>query len=136
MENIQHVGVLKLEGSKNWNVWKLQMKVLLRGQEWLDNGWIIENHGEQTAWANKDAKAQSLIVTRMTDDVMLHIISCSTSAEIWRKLLSVHEQKTETSNHIVQQRFFQYKYDKAADMSVFLLLIKNPRIAVSIEANG
>lgn len=128
MENNQHVSVLKLEGSKNWNVWKFQMKVLLRGQGWLEivEGRCVkpENKAEQAIWESKDAKAQTLIVTRMTEDVILHIISCSTSAEMWRKLLSVYEQKTETSIHIVQQKFFQYKYDKANDMSVFLSKIQ------------
>ncbi|GBP70804.1 Retrovirus-related Pol polyprotein from type-1 retrotransposable element R1 4 [Eumeta japonica] len=48
----------------------------------------------------------------MTEEVMLHIISCDTAAAMWRKLLSVYEQKSETSIHIVQQRFFQFKFEE------------------------
>ena len=51
MKNNQRVSMLKLEGFKNWNVWKFQMKVLLRGQGWLDivEGRCVkhENHEEE-----------------------------------------------------------------------------------------
>ncbi|GBP19525.1 hypothetical protein EVAR_102073_1 [Eumeta japonica] len=75
-------------------------------------------------WEVKDAKAQLLMVTRMTEDVMLHIITCTSSTEMWRKLLCVYEQKSETSIHIIQQRFFQYKYEKGVDMSAFISKIQ------------
>lgn len=94
-----NISMLKLEGASNWNIWKFQTTVLLRGQGWLDivEGKSIkpEDPTEQTAWENKDAKAQTLLVTRMTENAMLHIISCSTSSEMWKKLQSVYEQKTE-----------------------------------------
>ncbi|CAH2097113.1 unnamed protein product [Euphydryas editha] len=127
MEN-NNVNVLKLEGSRNWNVWKFQTMVLLRGNGWLD---IVEgkcvkpaNATEKLAWETNDAKAQTLLVTRMTEEVMLHVITCTSSSEMWRKLQSVYEQKTETSVHIIQQRFFQYKYEKGTDMSIFLSKIQ------------
>lgn len=60
----------------------------------------------------------------MTENVMLHIISCTTSAEMWRKLHSVYEQKTETSIHIIQQRFFQFKFETGTEMSMFLSKIQ------------
>lgn len=75
---------MKLEGANNWNIWKFQTTVMLRGQGWLD---IVEGRAlkpedptERTAWENKDAKAQTLLVTRMTENVMLHIVTCTTSA--------------------------------------------------------
>ncbi|CAH2085460.1 unnamed protein product [Euphydryas editha] len=79
---------------------------------------------EQIVWENKDAKAQTLLVTRMTENVMLHIISCSTSSEMWRKLQSIYEQKTETNIHIIQQRFFQYKFETGTEMSQYLSKIQ------------
>lgn len=119
---------MKLEGTNNWNIWKFQTTVLLRSQGWLDivEGKTLkpEDPTKQSVWENKDAKAQTLIVTRMTENVMLHIISCSTSAEMWRKLQSVYEQKTETNIHIIQQRFFQYKFETGTEMSTFLSKIQ------------
>ncbi|GBP13453.1 Retrovirus-related Pol polyprotein from transposon TNT 1-94 [Eumeta japonica] len=102
--------VMKLEGSRNWNVWKFQTSVLLRGQGLykIVDGTTVkpEDDTQRSTWETQDARAQTLIVTRMTEEVMLHIISCDTAAAMWRKLLSVYEQKSETSIHIVQQRFF------------------------------
>lgn len=120
--------VMKLEGARNWNIWKFQMTVLLRGQGWLDivEGRTVkpENATDRNAWETKDAKAQTLLVTRMSEDVMLHLVTCTTAFEMWKKLLSIYEQKSETSIHIIQQRFFQFKYEKGTEMSVFLSKIQ------------
>lgn len=112
----------KLEGASNWNIWKFQTVVLLRGQGLLEvaDGRSVkpEAADEKAAWEKKDAKAQSWLVTRMSESVMMHVITCTTSAEMWRKLASVYEQKSETSIHIVQQSFFQYKYEEGTAMSL------------------
>ncbi|GBP46268.1 Retrovirus-related Pol polyprotein from transposon TNT 1-94 [Eumeta japonica] len=112
--------VMKLEGSRNWNVWKFQTSVLLRGQGLykIVDGTTVkpEDDTQRSTWETQDARAQTLIVTRMTEEVMLHIISCDTAAAMWRKLLSVYEQKSETSIHIVQQRFFQFKFEEGTEM--------------------
>lgn len=96
---------IKLEGTSNWNIWKFQTIVLLRSQGLLEvtDGSSVkpEEAVEKAAWEKKDAKAQSWLVTRMSESVMMHIITCTTSAEIWRKLASVYEQKSETSIDIV-----------------------------------
>lgn len=85
--------VMKLEGARNWNIWKFQMTVLMRGQGWLDivEGRTVkpEDATERTIWESKDAKAQTLLVTRMSEDVMIHLVTCTTSSEMWKKLLSV-----------------------------------------------
>ncbi|GBP65997.1 hypothetical protein EVAR_47497_1 [Eumeta japonica] len=97
--------VIKLEEAGNWNIWKFQTMVLLQSQSNLS---IIEgkevkpkNADERAKWECRDAKAQMLIVIRMTENVMLHLNSCETLSKIWRKLLSVYEQKSETSIDIM-----------------------------------
>lgn len=103
---------IKLEGVSNWNVWKFQSTILLRSQELLDvvQGARVkpEDAAGKAMWEKQDAKAQTWLVTRMSENAMMHILTCSTSAEMWKKLSSVYEQTSETSIHIVQQRFFQY----------------------------
>lgn len=129
MESVQNNNfTIKLEGARNWNIWKFQTSVLLRGQGVYNivDGTTVKPKDEvqRNRWEAQDAKAQTLLVTRMSEEVMLHIISCETSASMWQKLLSVYEQKSETSIHIIQQRFFQFKYDENSDMSVFLSKIQ------------
>lgn len=62
-----------------------------------------EAAAERTVWESKDAKAQSLLVTRMSEEVMIHLISCTTAGEMWNKLLSIYEQRSETGKHILQE---------------------------------
>lgn len=57
---------------------------------------------------------------RLSESVMLHVLTCSSAAEMWRKLHSVYEQKSDTSVHMVQQQFFQLKYSPDTEMSLFI----------------
>ncbi|KAK9681142.1 hypothetical protein QE152_g38533 [Popillia japonica] len=84
MDQVTTTGVIKLEGAKNWNVWKFQVGVILRSLDLLDivEGKIVKPEAgqEKGTWLTKDAKAQSLIVTRLSEEVMLHILTYSHSA--------------------------------------------------------
>ncbi|UYV76125.1 hypothetical protein LAZ67_13002672 [Cordylochernes scorpioides] len=37
------------------------------------------------------------------------IVNCQTSAEMWKKLSTIYELKSETNKYLLQQRFFEYK---------------------------
>ncbi|CAL1681113.1 unnamed protein product [Lasius platythorax] len=118
------VGIMKLKGAKNWNVWKFQVGVLLRGLGVFEiaEGTRVkpEEEIDLRAWLKEDSKVQSLIVTRLSESVMLHVLTCTSAAEMWRKLHSVYEQKSDTSIHMVQQQFFQLKYTQGIEMSLFI----------------
>lgn len=107
---------------------KLQSTILLRSQDLLDVMQSAcvkpEDIVGKAIWEKQDAKAQTWLVTRMSENAMMQILTSSTSAEMWKKLSSVYEQTSETSIHIVQQRFFQYKYEEGKDMSTFLFKIE------------
>ncbi|CAD6210593.1 GSCOCG00010914001-RA-CDS, partial [Cotesia congregata] len=117
-------GVIKLEGQRNWIVWKFQITVLLKGLGIFSivDGTTTKPEEEVQAqdWIKKDGSAQSLIVTRLTESTMAHIVTCETAADMWRKLLSICEQKSESSIHLVQQRFFSYQYEEGMEISVFV----------------
>lgn len=115
-------GAIKLEGERNWNLWKFQISVLLRG---MDLYGIVEGsekkiEGKADEWKKKDAKAQTQIVMRLSEGAMTHILACQTAEEMWSKLHSVYEHKSSTSLHILQQRFFQFKFEDSMDMVTFL----------------
>lgn len=127
-ENKTATSHIQLEGASNWNVWKFQSMILLRSQDLLKvvQGISVkpEDEIERAKWEKLDAKAQTWLVTRMSESAMMHILTCTSSAEMWKKLASVYEQTSETSIHIVQQRFFQYKYEEGTEMSTFLSKIE------------
>lgn len=114
--NTMSVGTLKLEGTKNWNVWKFQVKVTLKGlglYDVIDGSEVKpEEAGEEYGkWLKRDSKAQSIIVSRLSENVMIHILACDTAEQMWKKLLSVFEQKSTLSIHLIQERFFSLKYE-------------------------
>lgn len=51
------------------------------------------------------------ISTSVGSLLVLHILNCETSAEMWAKLESVYEQKSEASIHYLQQQFFNFVKD-------------------------
>uniref|UniRef100_A0A1Y1LCN3 Endonuclease n=1 Tax=Photinus pyralis TaxID=7054 RepID=A0A1Y1LCN3_PHOPY len=108
------ISVNKLEGATNWNVWKFQLRVLLKGQGLFEvvDGTVQkpENVEEKKKWIEKDAKAQSIIVNRLSESAMLHVITCESACEMWKQLLSIYEKRSTVSVHLVQQRFFAFKY--------------------------
>lgn len=48
-------------------------------------------------WEKLDVKAQEIIVTKMEEGPLVHLLSCGTSNEMWEKLLSVYEKKSKVS---------------------------------------
>jgi len=44
-------------------------------------------------WRKLGTKAQEIIVTRMEEGPLVHLLSCQTSYEMWEKLLFVYEKK-------------------------------------------
>lgn len=106
---------IRLEGENNWNVWKFQVRVVLNSFGLLEvtNGTTprpADDSKDLPKWLEKDAKAQSIIVTRLAERVIAHVVNCNTAAEIWCKLHSVYELKSSASIHLLQQKFFGYSY--------------------------
>lgn len=78
------------------------------------------------AWEKLDAKAQEIIVTRMEEGPLVHLLSCQTSHEMWEKLLYVYEKKSKVSVHLLQQRFFTLE-SKGESISVFISQLEEIR---------
>lgn len=137
---MEKLGVIRLEGAKNWSVWRFQMAVILREQglyQVVTNPNLKPSNGSaaaatkpdevsakpgqasaepEQASADKDLKAMSAIVTRLAEPVLHQVITCQTAHEVWNRLHSIYEKSGETSLMLQQQRFFALKFEN--DMSV------------------
>lgn len=105
---------LKLNG-ENWAVWKFQTTVMLRGQSLYDIVTGIKpmptsDDDAIAKWKKEDAKAQTLIVLRMEQGPLTHLLSCETSKEMWSKLKSVYDKESVVSVHLLQQKFFLLEF--------------------------
>ncbi|XP_018402111.1 PREDICTED: uncharacterized protein LOC108779237 [Cyphomyrmex costatus] len=87
---------------ENWITWKFQVMVILKAKNVYD---IVTGTKKRPAaaadeWDKLDAKAQEIIVTRMEESPLVHLLSCKTSHEMWEKLLSVYEKKSKLKHFI------------------------------------
>jgi hypothetical protein len=115
---------LMLKGQANWNVWKFQTTVVLKSRSLFDvvagvqvkpqqeDGKSAEIYEKELKeFTTKDSKAQELLVTSVEEQVLVHLLTCESAKEMWDKLLSIYEKKSEVSLHLLQQKFFNLKFE-------------------------
>ncbi|UYV61190.1 hypothetical protein LAZ67_1003765 [Cordylochernes scorpioides] len=91
------------------------MKIILEAKDLLsitDSSEVkpeIEAIAKFSEWKKKDAKSKMLITTALEFKYLQQIVNCQTSAEMWKKLSTIYELKSETNKYLLQQRFFEYK---------------------------
>lgn len=99
---------------RNWAAWKFQMTVILKSKKLykiVTEGDPLEKKNLES-WEDKDNKAQELLVTRVDEQVMSYLSSCTTSQQMWEKLCTLYEPSSQVSVHLVQQRFFSLTFEE------------------------
>ncbi|UYV83979.1 hypothetical protein LAZ67_X000772 [Cordylochernes scorpioides] len=97
----------------NFHLWKFQMKIILEAKDLLsitDGSEVkpeIEDIAKFSEWKKKDAKSKMLITTALEFKYLQQLVNCQTSAEMWKKLSTIYELKSETNKYLLQQRFFE-----------------------------
>jgi hypothetical protein len=54
-----------------------------------------------------------------------NLIICENAYDMWEKLLAFHEQKSETSKQLLQQKFFSYSMEATDDMLTYISKVAN-----------
>ncbi|KAJ8876389.1 hypothetical protein PR048_020834 [Dryococelus australis] len=147
--------VIKLSSESNWKTWKFQTGVTLRAKGVYDvvNGTCVKTEPgsddyERTLkeWQQNDFLAQDLIITQVDEGPLSHVLTCESAEEIWKKLLTVFERRSELLVHVLQQKFFNLQFlpgEKLKILSVQLgeklsetmIIIKIPMALPSIYAH-
>jgi hypothetical protein len=112
----------KLQGIKNWQVWKYQMKVILEARElWshVDGTAISPDSSEdsssssgpsaQAIFAKAQRKTKALLVTSINSDLVHLITECETPKQIWDKFKKRFERNTVASKLFLKQKSFSLK---------------------------
>lgn len=149
MEN-ELVKIAHLKGAENWASWKFQVRILLNASgAWsVVNGEIIRPvavpnadtmamttyEREVAAWLKSDRIGQKIIGTSVDPQALLHIINCETAAEMWNKLKSVYEQKSEVNIHMLQQMWYSAKMSPTDTVTLYIAKLKD--IAHKLEVMG
>lgn len=112
----------KLQSVSQWLVWKFQVKIILSANDLFGvvsgkTAKPSETNEKYAAWCKTDMKAQKVIATTVGQQPLLHIINCTHASEMWTKLHSVYEQKSDSSIHLLQQRFYAFTKDPSDSMA-------------------
>lgn len=125
--------VTKLVESKQWTLWKFQVKIVLKSQD----VWEVVSGDEKPpesssstydkdlkAFNKKNVCAQRVIVTTIGEQPLLHIVNCNNAKDMWSKLHTVFEQKSKSGIHFLQQKFFTHSKSDDIDMAAFISQIE------------
>ncbi|XP_043470934.1 uncharacterized protein LOC122504102 [Leptopilina heterotoma] len=90
------------------------IKVILKSRGLWDvvSGTSARSEENATEWDKLDSKAQEIFVVRMDEKPLTHILTCTTAAEMWNKLKTIYEHKSQVSVHLLQQKFFMLEYNE------------------------
>ena len=65
-----------------------------------------EEEEQQKSWKVRDKKALATICLSVRDTQLVHVRSCKTAAEAWRKLAEVYETKGLARKLFLRRKFF------------------------------
>lgn len=123
----------KLKGTENWTTWKFQTRVVLQALNLFSivDGTEMKpsDAAKATEWQNKDSRAQGVLVTRVEEKILSHLLTANTSSEIWSKLCSVFEHTSTTSIHLEQQKFYNLNFTNQS-VSEFLSQVEEVRCRI------
>ena len=130
--------IIKLVGSENYNLWKFQIKILLKsnGVFEIATGVTkepIKNEGEadQTfdarmkQWVKNDLLAQRILSLSITERPLVFIVNCERSYDMWVKLENVFDNKSEMNVHLLQQKFYNVKIESGESLAIFISRVEN-----------
>lgn len=135
------VKIEKLQNATEWTRWKFQIKVLLNASELFDvvngdNPKPIPDQSQTAAaqsiyelalktWKKLDFKAQKIIATTVGPQPLIHIMNCDTAKGMWEKLHRVYEQKSETSIHVLLEKYYAFKMDQKDSIATHISKIED-----------
>jgi len=114
---------------ENFQIWKFQMQIIFEAKEMFD---IVRGTERCPAadnpnfkeWTKKNNIAKMIITMALETKYIQQIINCRTAADIWSKLICIHEVKSEANVHILQQKFYECKMSKTDDVATYLSKIE------------
>lgn len=130
--------IKKFDG-KNFQTWKFLMNTVFVAYAVKDvvdgtRTRPTEEGDARKKWDKDNAKAMFVVTSSIEDEHLGPLLTCTTAQEMWIKMATIHEQKSESSKLILTQKFHQYKMD--ASDSVVQHFAKVQNIARQLEDIG
>lgn len=80
---------------QNFQLWRRQMEIYMTENKLKPYilGLIPMSAENTQAWEDKDAGAQAFLMRGLKLDQLKHLTSCTTAAQMWSKLKTIHSEK-------------------------------------------
>lgn len=141
------VRVPMLESAEQWATWEYKITIALKAGDVYNVVKGTEKKPEEggtdyakklTEWEKKDFKAQRIITETVSDDFTIHLLTCTTSKEIWDKMHSVFERQSESNKHALQQKFFAFQKNPNDNIAMHIsrlnkLVLQLRNVGVNID---
>jgi hypothetical protein len=133
----------KLRGTENWLQWRFVLSTLLEEDDNVfeviqgklthpgDTAAVAE---ERKRFLKADKAARKLIVTSVEKKPLDLLLSCTTAYDMWKKLNSVYDMKSEENLSMIQKQFFDFKWEE--NNSVAHNISKIEQLSVKMKALG
>ncbi|EZA58226.1 hypothetical protein X777_01589, partial [Ooceraea biroi] len=112
----------KLKDANGYPLWKFQIGIYLEAAELLE---VTQQQPtpaqlQSVEWKKKDAKARRIIVSTLEKHSLIHIVTCTTSYEMWQKLKEIYERDSQHQKCAPIQEFFEYKKGSDSNMATYI----------------
>jgi hypothetical protein len=133
----------KLRDSDNWHQWQFVIQTILDSEEALDvcEGNQLKPEESETnydqklkKWNKADRTARKLFVTTVENKPLQLLMNCVTAQEMWQKLHSVYDLKSDESLSLVQKKFFDFKWDSGSNIAQHISQLE--QLAVKMKKLG
>jgi hypothetical protein len=95
----------KFDGS-NYHMWSYKMQMLLTAK-----GLWGQVDGTATPDTDKMSQAQALIVLRLEDNQLIHVMRAKTPSEVWGVLETMHTQKDISNKLWLKEKYATFRYN-------------------------
>ncbi|XP_029178651.1 uncharacterized protein LOC114946368 [Nylanderia fulva] len=126
----------KLKDANGYPLWKFQIEIHIEAAELLEVTQQQPTPAQRqlAEWKKKDAKAKRIIVSTLDKHSLIHIVTCTTSHEMWQKLKDIYERDSQHQKCALMQEFFEYKKGSDSDMATYITELKN--LAFKLKSLG
>ena len=120
-----------------FQVWEFQTCLMLRNHNLIDlvlrtevepnaivASGVTTNQEAITSWKKKDNTAQLLISSTIFSNQQRSLITCTSAAEMWKRVISQFEQSAAENKIFLLQQLLNYQYKEGQDISSHVTAIE------------
>lgn len=132
---VSSLKIEKLRDKDNWHQWRFIIRTLLENEDDLLDvceGKLIkpadsiqDRDAKFKRFEKADKAARKLIVTTVEKKPLDLLLNCTTAKDMWTKLNSVYDMKSNETLSLIQKQFFECKWESSESVAHNLSKLEN-----------